>query len=121
MDLSHVVGADLVIGPTGDLATADGPTYVQQRVLRRLMTNRGDDIWDPGYGGGLPSFVGMPVNAASLETAVRDQMLLEAAVARLPIPSVSVSSSADNTVTLTVTYSDATTGVSQTITLSPGF
>ncbi len=121
MDISHVVGADLVIGTVGDLATADGTIYVQQRVLRRLMTNRGDDIWDLGYGGGLPSFVGMPVNATSLETKVRDQLLLEAAVARLPVPTVTILSAADNTVTLTITYSDATTGASQTITLSPGF
>ena len=119
MDLSHVVGADLVVDTTGSLATADGAIYAQQRVLRRLMTNRGDDIWALGYGGGLPSFVGLPVNAASLETAVRNQMLLEASIARLPVPTVIVGSSADNTVTLTIIYSDAVTGLSQTITLSP--
>ena len=120
MDLSHVVGADLGIDTTGNLSVADGSTYVQQRVLRRLMTNCGDYIWDLGYGGGLPSFVGLPANTAAIEISVRNQMLLEAAVARLPVRGVTVVASTDNTVTLTITYSDAATGALQTLSLSPG-
>lgn len=52
-DLSHQWGSDLLIGPTGDLATASGTELGQQRVLRRLLTNASDYIWHLGYGAGL--------------------------------------------------------------------
>ena len=44
-DLAHQFGADLVAGATGDLAVVDGPALGRQRVLRRLLTNPGDYIW----------------------------------------------------------------------------
>ncbi len=120
MDIAHTVGSDLALGTTGDLATSDGTIYVRERVLRRLMTNAGGYIWNLTYGGGLPSFVGTPVNAAAIDTTIRDQMTLEAAVARSPVPSVGVVSDAGGTVTLTVTYSDVATGAPQTLTITPG-
>ena len=46
-DLSHEFGADLLAGPTGDLAVAAGAGLGRQRVLRRLLTNPGDYIWQP--------------------------------------------------------------------------
>lgn len=120
MDLAHVVGGDLSLDTTGDLATVDRSGAVQQRVLRRLMTNVGSYIWNLGYGGGFPSYVGQPVAASAMQIAVRNQMLLEASVAQMPVPTVAVASSPDNTVTVTITYSDAVSGMTQTLTLSPG-
>ncbi len=52
-DLSHQWGDDLTVGPTGDMALVTGSVFGQQRVLRRLMTNPGDYIWQLDYGAGL--------------------------------------------------------------------
>ena len=52
-------------GAAGDLAPAAGTLRGQQRVLRRLLTNPGDYIWQPGYGAGLGQFVGKPASAGA--------------------------------------------------------
>ena len=44
-DISHTFGADLSLSATGDLLCVTGDTLTQQRVLRRLLTNAGDYIW----------------------------------------------------------------------------
>ena len=119
-DIAHDIGSDLVIGVTGDLATSSGSENVRERVLRRLVTNPGGYIWHLDYGGGLPSFVGTPANAAAIRTTVRGQMLLEAAVARTPVPDVALLVSLGEVVTLTVTYRDGASGTSQALTLTPG-
>jgi hypothetical protein len=72
-DLSHQWASDLSIGPTGDLALASGSMLGQQRVLRRLMTNPGDYIWQLGYGAGLGQFIGQPTNASQIQAVIRSQ------------------------------------------------
>ena len=47
-------------------------------------------------------------------------MLLEAAVARTPVPDVALLVSPGEDVTLTVTYTDGASGTSQALTLTPG-
>jgi uncharacterized phage protein gp47/JayE len=89
-DIYHQFGSDLVAGPTGDLASAAGTTLGQQRVLRRLLTNPGDYIWQLTYGAGLAQFVGQPVDVARIGGVIRSQMLREPAVARSPEPVVDV-------------------------------
>ena len=100
-DIAHEVGSDLVIGVTGDLSTSDGSQNVRERVLRRLVTNLGGYIWNLTYGGGLASYVGAPANVASIRTAIRGQMLLEASVARTPVPDVSLLVAPGGVVTMT--------------------
>ena len=87
-DLSHEFGADLAAGPTGDLALADGVALGRQRVLRRLLTNPGDYIWQPEYGAGLGRFVGEPASPQRIRAVVLSQVFREAAVARSPEPVV---------------------------------
>ena len=107
MDLAHTWGGDLGWGPTGDLATAATPLLTQQRVLRRLLTNVGDYIWQTGYGAGLPQFVGQPANALPIRAVIRAQILQEAAVAAIPEPSIDVTARADGTVAVQLRFSDA--------------
>ncbi len=114
--ISHQIGSDLSFGPTGDFALADGPDLGKQRVLRRLLTNAGDYIWNLDYGAGLPALVGQPANAPAITGRIRGQMLLEAAVARTPPPSVTVSAGTDGTVFAVVRYADAATGATQVLT-----
>lgn len=113
-DLSHVIGGDLLVAPSGDLAAATGSVLGQQRVLRRLLTNAGDYIWQLDYGAGLPAMIGTPADAAAIMGIVRQQIFLESAVARLPAPAISVEAEG-SIVSLSITYSDANDATARTV------
>jgi phage baseplate assembly protein W len=120
-DLSHQWASDLSIGPTGDLALVSGSILGQQRVLRRLMTNPGDYIWQLGYGAGLGQFIGQPTNASQIQAVIRSQIFKEAAVARTPEPVISVQAdptSGAGTVYVQIRYVDAATGQTQVLSFS---
>lgn len=89
-DLAHWFDQDLQVSATGDTLTIDGTLLGQQRVLRRLLTNPGDYIWEPTYGAGLPAYVGQALDAGSLQALILTQMLLESAVSQTPPPVVTV-------------------------------
>lgn len=114
-DLFHQWGSDLSLGPTGDLATADTPTVTTQRVLRRLLSNPGDYIWQLGYGAGLPRMVGQPANAAAIRGVITSQMYQEAGVSQDPAPAVKVKGGMDGTVFAAVQYTDAATNETQAV------
>ena len=90
-DLSHTFGGDLAVSANGDLLTADSLSLSQQRVLRRLLTNPGDYIWQPNYGAGLPAMIGQPISVAAVQSTIIAQMYLERTVMRNPAPVVTVS------------------------------
>jgi len=115
MDLSHFMGGDLQLGPTGDLLLVDGTTLGQQRVLRRLLTNPGDYIWNLSYGAGLPAMVGQPANARAIEAIIRAQISQESVVATTPAPVVLVNVGTDGTIFVDLQYTDAVIG--QTVVL----
>ena len=119
-DLSHQWGADLAVGPTGDLATADGSLLGQQRVLRRLLTNPGDYIWELDYGAGLGRFIGKPVNARQIQAAIRSQIFKEAAVARTPEPTINVKLGPAGVVAVDIRYVDAMSGQTQILSFTVG-
>lgn len=114
-DINHVVGSDLSVGPTGDLAVVDQNVWTQQRVLRRLLTNPGGYIWQLTYGAGLPGMIGKTVSAQQIAAIIRRQIGLEAAVSQQPEPQVVLQSGAVGNVFATITYQDAQTGASQTL------
>ena len=89
-ELAHLWGADLAIGPAGDLALVAASDRGQQRVLRRLLTNPGDYIWQPDYGAGLAQFIGQPGGESAIRAAIRGQIFKEDAVARTPEPMIDV-------------------------------
>ncbi|MEE3500197.1 hypothetical protein [Acidiphilium acidophilum] len=62
-DAGLVFGGDLAIDAGGDLALAAGSALTEQRVLRRLLTNPGDYIWQLSFGAGLvPPVVDLSAN-----------------------------------------------------------
>ena len=89
-DLSHYVGGDLAVSPTGDLAIASDSLEGQQRVLRRLLTNAGDYIWHPTYGAGLPGEIGKKMDVRRVRGIVRSQIFKEAIVSHSPDPNIIV-------------------------------
>ncbi len=120
-DLSLQWGSDLSIGPTGDLALVSGSQLGQQRVLRRLMTNAGDYIWQIGYGAGLAQFIGQPANASQIQAVVRSQIFKETTVSRTPEPTITVQfspSDGTGTVFLEILYVDAASGQTQLLSFS---
>jgi phage baseplate assembly protein W len=119
-DIWHQFGSDLLSSPAGDLATASGVMLGQQRVLRRLLTNPGDYIWQLDYGAGLAQFIGQSVDVARIQGVIRSQIFLESAVARSPEPQITVQASATGQVYVNVIYTDAPSGQPQVLSFSVG-
>lgn len=115
-DVSHTWNADLSINAKGDLAFVARETAGQQRVLRRLLTNRGDYLWHADYGAGLGSFVGQPTASSQVAAIVRAQIFLERSVSRSPEPRITADI-ADSTgaVFVQVQYADTELGDLQTL------
>ena len=65
---------DVFYEPTGDLAIVEGTNKLVQQVLKALMTNLGDNIYDPLYGSGLQSLVGEQL---SIYTSIRLQQYVQ--------------------------------------------
>jgi hypothetical protein len=118
-DVAHQFGGDIMLAPNGDIALASGTLLTRQRVLRRLLTNPGDYIWDVNYGAGLGAMVGQPVDAARVTAILRAQMFQEATVARSPLPAVSVGETAGGLVQAAVSYVDVTDGTAQNLAVVP--
>ena len=119
-DISHQFGADLSVGPTGDIATITGSALGQQRVLRRLLTNPGDYLWQLGYGAGLAQFVGQPGDAMRIGAVIRSQIFRETTVARTPEPTIDVAANGSGSYSVQITYSDAMTNQRQLLGISLG-
>jgi len=119
-DLAHLYGNDLVLGASGDLATLDATQLGQQRVLRRLLTNPGDYLWNPSYGAGIGQFVGQPAYAARIRSVIRSQIFQEAAVAQSPEPVIDVAAGASGTVAVQIRYADSATGEAQVLSFTVG-
>ena len=120
-DASHQWGSDLMIGATGDIGTVAGPLLGQQRVLRRLLTNPGDYIWQLDYGAGLARFIGQPINPLQIRAVIRSQIFKEATVARQPEPLIDVQiapGGASGPVYVSIRYVDAESSQTQVISFS---
>ncbi len=108
-DLGMMWSGDLVVSPTGDLEMVNGPALGTERVLRRLMTNPGDYIWNPTYGAGLAQFVGQPIDPASVQALILSQMELETAVSHAPEPVVAIQSDVVGRLYAQIRYLDSET------------
>jgi phage baseplate assembly protein W len=108
-DIFHNWGDDLAVGNGGDLALSSGSDTTNQRILRRLLTNPGDYIWNLDYGGGLGQFVGKPLSSREIEGVIRAQLVKEAAVPVSPTPGIvtTTNDAAGGTVAVSITYSAA--------------
>ncbi|MEJ0016744.1 MAG: hypothetical protein WDN25_09270 [Acetobacteraceae bacterium] len=120
-DASHRWGSDLVISSSGDIGAIGGASLGQQRVLRRLLTNPGDYIWQLDYGAGLARFIGQPINPLQIAAVIRSQIFKEDAVARQPEPIIDVQVSpggAAGTVYVYIRYVDAASSETQIVAFS---
>lgn len=113
-DLNHLWGQDLSISATGDVAMVDGDAMTTQRILRRLMTADGDYIWNLNYGGGVPGRVGDVADVPLINSVIRSQIALEAAVARTPAPVITVTEIL-NGISVYIKFWSASTGEEKTL------
>ncbi len=102
-DINHLWSSDISTSSTGDLGAVTGVTRGQQRILRRLLTNPGDYLFQPTYGAGLPQAIGDPLDIGKLTALIRSQVLLEDSVAS--VQSVSVVAQTDaSTIAVNIKY-----------------
>lgn len=113
-DAGHYFSSDLHLGATGDLLVADGVLESRQRILRRLLTNPRDYIWQPEYGAGLPGKIGLPLDRAELDTLIRSQMYLEESVVQNPAPQITTTP-IPNGIDVQVQYVEADSSQSATL------
>lgn len=108
-DLAHYWGNDLSAAASGDLLSVQTTMRGQQRVLRRLLTNPGDDMFNPTYGAGLAKYVGSTASPGAVAALIRGQMLQEQAVAPSPPPVIAVQPITAG-LSVQINYNDAPTG-----------
>lgn len=121
-DVSHFWGQDLAVSNTQDIDLVTGTVWGQQKVLRRLLTNPGDYLFQPDYGAGLPAYVGQTTDVAKITALIKSQIALESVVAPTPAPVITVSNAANSTdasaLAITIAYTDAPTGSAQVLSFS---
>ncbi len=108
-DVAQYFGSDLTLSANGDLLTADGLEESKQRVLRRLLTNPQDYLWQPTYGAGLPATIGQPLSEAELTALIKSQMYMEADVSHDPEPQVTLTA-IPNGISAQITYISVESG-----------
>lgn len=118
-DLSHIIGGDLALSPSGGLAVVDGGELGRQRIIKRLLTNPFADPFNPGYGAGLGQFVGQPGQEQAIQGLVLQQMRAEQVVSQDPGPVVSFVLQPTGLGLLNIAYLDADTGQNMTIAFQP--
>ena len=99
---------DLALTPGGDLRMVDGIDRGQQRIIRRLMTILSEYIWHPEYGASVPQRIGERLDDELIESVIRSQIFLEAAVARDPPPTIMLRK-IESGVFVRIIYLDAST------------
>ena len=83
-------GGDLILTPSGDIASVDGDQLTQQQIIRRLLTAVQGDVFHLDYGAGLPQRIGRPARERVIQAIVQSQIKLEATVAEVPVPVITV-------------------------------
>jgi hypothetical protein len=123
IDISHEWGEDLRLSASGDLLTSAQHETTRQKLVRRLLTNPGDDLWNLEFGLGLGYYVGRTIDVREIEAKVRSQLSREPNVAAIPPARVEVESDGvepGGRCVLRISYVDKSTGSAKTATLSLG-
>ena len=77
VDLALTLSGDLALGPDGDLGFTRGISVLQQEVIFRLKTKKGDYLYHPECGTELESLIGAP---NSQDTANAGELMIRDAL-----------------------------------------
>lgn len=113
-DVSLPWGGDFSLTTSGDLLLVDNLDLTDQRVIRRLLTAPNSYLWEPGYGAGVPAYIGTAVPPSQVIQAVKAQILQESSVARSPAPTIDATLAPD-VIGLDIDYYAAASGAPQTL------
>jgi hypothetical protein len=106
MDIQHLYGEDLTLSITGDIALSSNTALGQEKVLRDLLTNPGDDINHLDRGAGVRQNIFMPVDLQRIQAVIMGQMLKESYVDQSSPITVTPALLADTTVIVQIIYTD---------------
>lgn len=120
LDVSMSYGQDLEFGAAGDLLTVTGSEVLQQKIMRRLLSNPGALLWHQDYGAGLGAEVGKSTNQLAIRGIILQQLRAEVNVSRSPGPKVDLTVLDTGLVICTITYVEQTTGVVKALSLPVG-
>lgn len=90
-DLHLEWAGDLVVSSTGDLLACQDFNLLTQRIIRRLITNPKDIIFEPAYGVGVGRYIDEGLNQdlyAQIRRRIIEQVYKEDIVARNPEPEI---------------------------------
>lgn len=90
-DLALDWDKDLQVSAQGDLLQVTNLDLLKQRIIRRILTNKGALIFEPLYGAGLPQFVCAvlsPDVKNEMKQRVIQEVYKEEAVVRDPGPEI---------------------------------
>lgn len=93
MDIYHVIGNDLQLNASNDLAFVFDTDETNQRIMRRLFTNKGTYIWNPTWGASIPWTIGETLSVAAYKQIVNDvtaAVLEDKDVAQDPAPEITL-------------------------------
>lgn len=110
-DLFHNYGEDVQASPTGDLARATGSALTEQYVGRFLLTNPGDDPFNPTWGLGIAKYIGSPQAAAQIQALILKGMRTINVVDQTQSITANVSGDDLGNLSAFIQYTDATTGI----------
>lgn len=105
-------GGDFSLTADGDLALIEGSGETEQSIIRRLFTRLQGYVWAPEYGASIPERIGRVARERTIAAIVRAQIALEATVAALPVPQITVTAPNANPglYVIDIRYTDAVTG-----------
>lgn len=112
MEVYQEFGNDLMLSGAGDLIATSGSTLSNQRIIRRLLTNPGDYIWEPTYGAGLGRYIGQlntPDTYNQIKAVITSQMYLETSVSQTPPPIITLTG-LPNELQGSITYTEVISG-----------
>ncbi len=110
---------DFSLDATGDLAMVDGIDLDNNHIERRLLTAVNGALFHLGYGAGLPQRIGLTALERGIKAIVRQQIYLEATVARIPAPVITVQFKADaaGLCSIRIDYTNAVSSTTASIAL----
>ncbi len=108
-DADHFFGEDLSVSASGDIALVDGDDLTTQRIIRRLSTAVHGYLFHLDYGAGLPQRIGDILDIDLISGVIRTQIRLEASVAKIPAPEITITEIEDG-VSVYIKFYSAITG-----------